>query len=108
MPKEYKWVKVPTLASDEVSVTALISSEAERVKCLACYPDDALTTSYFVAYHNQRKVCDFYLDNLVGEASKRIELDRELPLGHKIDVGYRNPAGVSGDKYVVVEFEVVG
>ena len=107
MPKLYKTVVVATVASDEVVKDALISSAVEMKKVLACYPDDALTTSEFVAYIEREERCRFYLDNLVGEASKRIEIDLEIPVGQTFDVGYKNPAAVSGDKYVVVEYELV-
>lgn len=107
MPKMYKTVKVTTVASDEVVEDALISSDVEKKKVLACYPDDSLTTSEFVAYIEREERCRFYLDNLLGEANKRIELDLEIPIGQTFYVGYKNPAAVAGDKYVVVEYEPV-
>lgn len=107
MSKIYKTVKVTTVASDEVVESALISTDVEKKKVLACYPDDALTTSEFVAYIEREERCRFYLDNLVGEASKRIEIDLEIPIGQTFYVGYKNPAAVEGDKYVVVEYEPV-
>lgn len=107
MPKLYKTVVVTTVASDEVVEDALVSTEVEKKKVLACYPDDALITSEFVAYIEREERCRFYLDNIVGEASKRIELDLEIPVGQTFFVGYKNPVAVSGDKYVVVEYEFV-
>lgn len=107
MPKMYKTVTVTTVASDEVVELALISTDVEKKKVLACYPDDELTTSWFVAYIEREERCRFYINNLLGEASKRIELDLEIPVGQTFYVGYKNPAGVSGDKYVVVEYEPV-
>lgn len=107
MPKLYSTEIVPTVVSDEVVNIALISTDVEKKRVLACYPDDSLTTSYFEAYIEREKVCEFYLDNLVGEASKRIELNLEIPVGQTFFVGYKNPAGVSGDKYVVIEYELI-
>jgi len=107
MPKMYKTVKVTTVASDEVVEAALLSSDVEKKNVLACYPDHSLTTSEFVAYIEREERCRFYLDNLVGEESKRIELDLEIPIGQTFYVGYKNPAAVEGDKYVVVEYEPV-
>jgi len=106
MPKFYKTEIVPTVVSDEVVNAALISTDVEKKRVLACYPDDSLTTSEFVAYLEREEVCRFYIDNLVGEASKRIEIDLEIPVGQTFFVGYKNPAGVSGDKYVVIEYEL--
>lgn len=106
MPKLYKSVTVPTQESDEVVVPALISTSVEAKKVLACYPDDSLTTSEFVAYIEREERCRFHLDNLVGEASKRIEIDLDIPVGQTFFVGYKNPAAVSGDKYVVIEYEL--
>ena len=107
MPKLYKTIIVATVASDEVVVPALISTEVEKKKVLGCYPDDSLTTSEFAVYIEREEQCHFYLDNLVGEASKRIEFDLEIPVGQTFYVGYKNPAAVEGDKYVVVEYELV-
>jgi len=107
MPKLYKTEKVTTVASDEVVDPALISTDVEKKRVLACYPDDSLTTSEFVAYIERTEICRFYLDNLVGEASKRIEINLEIPVGQTFFVGYKNPAAVSGDKYVVIEYELV-
>ena len=107
MPKLYKTITVTTVASDEVVELALISTDVEKKKVLACYPDDELTTSWFVAYIEREERCRFYINNLVGEASKRIELDLEIPVGQTFFVGYKNPEAVSGDKYVVVEYELV-
>lgn len=108
MPKFYETFSVPTEASKEVTVPAITSTEAERKKLVAVYPDDSLTTSYLVVYQERMRLCDLYLDNLVGEASKRIEIDREIPLGQMTHVGYRNPAAVSGDKLIVCEYELIG
>jgi len=107
MPKFYKTETVTTVASDEVVTAALISTDVEKKRVLGCYPDDSLTTSEFVAYLEREEVCRFYMDNLVGEASKRIELNLEIPVGQTFYVGYKNPVAVSGDKYVVVEYELV-
>jgi hypothetical protein len=107
MSKLYKTIIVATLASDEVVEPALISTEVEKKKVLGCYPDDSLTTSEFAAYIEREEQCHFYLENLVGEPSKRIEFDLEIPVGQTFYVGYKNPAAVSGDKYVVVEYELV-
>lgn len=107
MPKYYLTEKVATLVADEVVNPAVISTEVERKRVLACYPDDSLTTSEFVAYLEREEVCRFYLDNLVGEASKRIEVNLEVPVGQTFYVGYKNPTGVSGDKFVVVEYEPI-
>lgn len=104
--KLYSTEIVATVVSDEVVNTALVSTDVEKKRVLACYPDDSLTTSYFVAYIEREKVCEFYIDNLAGEDSKRIELDLEIPVGQTFFVGYKNPAGVSGDKMVVVEYEL--
>ena len=106
--KFYKSVVIATVASGEKTVVGLTSTEAERYRVVACYPDDSLTTSWFVGYHEQSKDVDFYLDNLVGEASKRILVERDLDMGRTFHVGYRNPAAVSGDKYVVIEYEIIG
>lgn len=107
MSKLYKTIIVATLVSDEVVEPALISTEVEKKKVLGCYPDDSLTTSEFAAYIEREEQCHFYLDNLLGEANKRIGFDLEIPVGQTFYVGYKNPAGVSGDKYVVVEYELV-
>ena len=107
MPKLYKTETVTTVASEEVVEAALISTEVEKKKVLACYPDDELTTSEFVAYLEREERCRFYLNNLAGEASKRIEIDLEIPVGQTFYVGYKNPVDVSGDKYVVIEYELV-
>ncbi|MBA7642919.1 hypothetical protein ES703_50628 [subsurface metagenome] len=96
-----------TLASDEVVNPALISTDVEKKRVIACFPDDSLTTSHFVAYLEREKKCEFYIDNLVGEASKRIVFDLEIPVGQTFFVGYKNPAAVSGDKYVVLEYELI-
>ena len=104
----YKTVVVPTEASKEITKPGLTSTEAEKYRVLACYPDDSLTTSYFVGYHQQSKDVEFYIDNLVGEASKRIRIERDLDLGRTFHVGYINPAAVSGDKMVVIEYEIIG
>ena len=106
MPKLYHTEIVTTVASDEVVSPALISTDVEKKRVLACYPDDELTTSWFVAYIEREEQCRFYIDNLLGEASKRIELNLEIPVGQTFYVGYKNPAAVSGDKYVVVEYEL--
>ena len=105
MPKLYKTVIVPTEASKEITVTGLISTVAEPKKIIACIPDDSLTTSYFVAYREQEKVCDYYIDNLAGEESKEIEIDLVLTVGQTFYVGYLNPAAVSGPKMVVIIYE---
>ena len=105
MPKLYKTVIVPTEASKEITKPGLISTVAEPKKILACIPDDSLTTSYFVAYRELEKVCEYYIDNLVGEESKEIEIDLDLVVGQTFYVGYRNPAAVSGDKMVVIIYE---
>ena len=107
MPKLYKTQVVTTVASEEVVEAALISTEVEKKRVLACYPDDSLTTSEFVAYIERTEICRFYLDNLVGEAYKRVEINLEVPVGQTFYVGYKNPAGVSGDKFVVVEYEPI-
>lgn len=107
MSKLYKTVIVATVVSDEVVETALTSTEVEKKRVLGCYPDDSLTTSEFAAYIEREEQCHFYLDNLVGEANKRIAFDLEIPVGQTFYVGYKNPAGVSGDKYVVIEYELV-
>ena len=104
----FKTVKVATVASDEVTVAGLTSTKAEKRKVLACYPDDSLTTSEFVAYLEQSEKIRFYIDNLVGEASKRIPVDITPDVGAIFYVGYKNPAAVSGDKYVVIEYEIIG
>ena len=107
MPKLYKTVIVPTVVSDEVVVIGLHSTGVEKKKVLGCYPDDSLTTSQFAAYIEREEQCHFYLDMLAGEDSKRITFDLEIPVGQTFYVGYKNPAGVSGDKYVVIEYELV-
>jgi len=106
MPKLYKTETVTTIANDEVVNPTLISTDVEKKKVLACYPDDSLTTSEFVAYIERTECCRFYIDNLLGEASKRIEIDLEIPVGQTFFVGYKNPVAVSGDKYVVIEYEL--
>ena len=107
MSKLYKTVKVTTIVSDEVVKDALTSTDVEKKKVLACYPDDSLTTSEFAAYIEREEQCHFLLQRLTGEASKRVEFDLEIPVGQTFYVGYKNPAGVSGDKYVVIEYELV-
>ena len=107
MSKFYLTEKIATIAGDEVVNPALISTEVERKKVLGCYPDDSVVTLEFVAYIEREEVCRFYIDNLAGEASKRIEIDREIPAGQTFYVGYKNPVGESGDKYVVVQYELV-
>ncbi|MBA7518423.1 hypothetical protein ES705_10493 [subsurface metagenome] len=107
MSKLYKTITVTTVASDEVVEDALISTDVEKKKVLACYPDDSLTTSEFAAYIEREEQCHFRIDNLLGEASKRIAFDLEIPVGQTFFVGYKNPAGVEGDKYVVIEYELV-
>ena len=107
MPKLYKTEKVTTVASEEVVEDTLISTDVEKKRVLACYPDDSLTTSEFVAYIERTEICRFYLDNLVGEASKRIEINLDIPVGQTFYVGYKNPAAVEGDKYVVTEYELI-
>ena len=107
MSKLYKTVTVTTEESKEIVVAALISTDVEKKKVLGCYPDDALTTSTFAAYIEREEQCHFLLARLAGEASKRIAFDLEIPVGQTFSVGYLNPAGVSGDKYVVIEYELV-
>ncbi|MBA7550805.1 hypothetical protein ES705_43330 [subsurface metagenome] len=79
----------------------------ETKKVLGCYPDDSLTTSEFAAYIEREEQCHFRIDNLLGETNKRIGFDLEIPIGQTFYVGYKNPAGVEGDKYVVIEYELV-
>ena len=107
MPKLYKTVIVPTEASKEITVAGLISTIAEPKKIIACIPDDSLTESYFVAHRELEKVCNYYIDNLVGEESKAIEIDLVLTPGQTFYVGYLNPAAVSGPKMVVIVYEKV-
>ena len=107
MPKLYTTVTVTTVASEEVVEPGLISTEVEKKKVLGLYPDDSLTTSELVAYIEREERCRFYLDNLVGEASKRVDIDLEIPAGQTFYVGYKNPAAVEGDKYIVIQYELV-
>lgn len=105
--KLYKTETVPTVVSGEVVNPALISTDVEKKRVLGVYPDDSLTTSWLVCYLEREKLCEFYIDNLVGEASKRVEVAVEIPVGQTFYVGYKNPAGVSGDKFAVIEYELI-
>ena len=108
MPKLYETFKVAAeVGKEKYADKGITSTEAERKRIIACIPDDSLVVSYFLATLERAKKADLYIDNLVGEASKRIVFDLEVPLGQTFYVGYRAGAAESGDKYVTVEYELV-
>ena len=107
MPKLYKTEKVTCIGGEEVVVVGLISTDVEKKKILALYPDDSLTDSELVAYIEREERCRLRIDNIVGEASKRVEIDMEIPTGQTFYVGYDVPTGVSGDKFIVLEYELI-
>ena len=107
MPKYYETVKITAEGGKEVVEKALISTAVEKKRAVALYPDDSLTTSELRAYIEREHQVKFYIDNLLGEASKRVVVDMEIPVGQIFFVGYLFEAGATGDKYVVIEYELV-
>ena len=107
MPKLYKTVKVLTVEGEEVVEPGLISTDVEKKRILALYPDDSLTGSELVAYIEREERCRILIDLLAGEASKRVEIDMEIPTGQTFYVGYDCPTGVSGDKFILLEYELI-
>ena len=109
MPKLYETFKVAAeVGKEKYADTGITSTEAEKKKVVACFPDDSLVASDFLATLELAKKADFHIDNLAGEASKRIIFDLEVPMGRTFKVGYRAGAAEDGDKYVTVEYEIIG
>ena len=107
MPKYYETVKITAVGGEEVVEKALISTAVEKKRAVALYPDDSLDTSELRAYIEREHQVKFHLDNLVGEASKRVVVDMEIPVGQIFYVGYKFAAGITGDKFIVIEYELV-
>ena len=107
MPKLYETFMVTAEVGKDISVDAITSTEVEKKKLVAVYPDDSLVVSYLLVHLERTKLCDFYIDNLAGEASKRVVFDQEIPTGQKTQVGYRAGTGEDGDKFIVVEYELI-
>ena len=107
MPKYYETVKITAEAGKEVVEKALISSEVEKKKAVALYPDCLLTKSELRAYIEREHQVKFYIGNLEGEASKRVVVDIEIPVGQIFYVGYLFEDPATGDKYIVIEYELI-
>ena len=108
MPKLYASFKVVAEVGKEIySDKGITSTEAEKKRVIACFPDDSLVASYFIASIEREKRCEFYIDNLAGEASKRVIFDLDVPQGQTFYPGYLAGTGEAGDKYVTVEYEII-
>ena len=105
----YETFKVTADVGEDVySDKGITSSEAERKKVVAMYPDDSLVASNLLGALEREKRVNFRIDLLAGEASKRVLVDVEVPLGHTFYPGYHAGAAEGGDKYVVIEYEITG
>ena len=107
MPKLYKTIKVACEENKEKVAVGLLSTEVEKKRVIGCYPDSSLTDSEFVAWIELENICRFRIANLAPEDSKLVEIDLPIELGQTFYVGYACPTGVSGDKYVVIKYELI-
>ena len=107
MPKYYETVKIVAEAGKEVVVKGLASTAVEKKRAVALYPDDSLTKSELRAYIEREHQVKFYIDNLLGEASKRVIVDMEIKVGEVFYVGYLFEDPATGDKFIVIEYELV-
>ena len=107
MPKLYETFMVTAEVGKDISVDAITSTEAEKKKLVAVYPDDTLAVSFLLVHLERTKLCDLYIANVAGDVCKRVVFDQEIPTGQKTQVGYRAGAAEDGEKYIVVEYELI-
>ena len=105
----YETFKVTAVdGEDAYSEKGITSSEAEKKKVVAMYPDDTMTVSNLLGALEREKRINFNIKILAAEASKRVSVDVDIPLGHTFYPGYHAGTADAGDKYVVIEYEIVG
>ncbi|MBA7711888.1 hypothetical protein ES703_120855 [subsurface metagenome] len=59
-----------------------------------------------LVYVEREKILDFPT-NMIPRSTMWIPLDLELPVGHSIEVGFRNATGGALTRFVTVQYEVV-
>jgi len=102
----YKQVDVTVPAGEEAVEVILTSTAVEPKRIVDLCFQDTATDIDFLAYIEREKFADLPTESRPPQVWW-MPVNRDLPVGESLQVGYRNGTTASITKWVVVKYEII-